>query len=116
MYEKGKSTNIGDVYVATGDKEIFDEVVKNKGKSVLTLKDHFTGTDRIFEAYKQLNLNDVDYVINLQGDEPLIDKKDIINLKNFAIKKNSKIATLACKLENKNFEDESVVKVNAKII
>ena len=87
VYEKGKSTNIGDVYVATGDKEIFDEVVKNKGKSVLTLKDHFTGTDRIFEAYKQLNLNDVDYVINLQGDEPLIDTEDIINLNNLAIKK-----------------------------
>ena len=33
VYEKGKSTNIGEVYVATGDKEIFDEVVKNNGKS-----------------------------------------------------------------------------------
>ena len=111
VYEKGKSTNIGDVYVATGDKEIFDEVVRNKGKSVLTLKDHFTGTDRIFEAYKQLNLNDVDYVINLQGDEPLIDTEDIINLNNLAIKNNSDIATLACKLDSKNNENQNIVKV-----
>ena len=51
---------------------------------------------------KNLNLNDVDYIINLQGDEPLIDINDIINLNNLAIKNNSEIATLACKLENKN--------------
>ena len=113
-YEKGLSTKIGEVYVATGDKEVFEEVEQNKGKSILTSEKHNTGTDRIFEAYEQLNKKDIDYVINLQGDEPLIDKKDIINLKNFAIKKNSKIATLACKLENKNFEDESVVKVRCE--
>ena len=46
-------------------KEIFDEVIKNKGKSIITKKDHLTGTDRIFEAFTKLNLNDVDYVINL---------------------------------------------------
>ena len=34
VYEKAKSTNIGQVYVATGDQEIFQEVVKNNGKSI----------------------------------------------------------------------------------
>ena len=81
VYEKGQSANIGQVYVATGDQKIFDEVVKNNGKSILTSEKYNTGTDRIFEAYEQLNKKDIDYVINLQGDEPLIDKKDIINLK-----------------------------------
>ena len=38
VYEKGKSANIGEVYVATGDQEIFQEVVKNNGKSILTKK------------------------------------------------------------------------------
>jgi|TARA_B100001741_G_C16479910_1_gene564323 3-deoxy-manno-octulosonate cytidylyltransferase (CMP-KDO synthetase) len=114
VYEKGLSTNIGEVYVATGDKEVFEEVKQNKGKSILTSKEHNTGTDRIFEALEQLNIKDIKYVINLQGDEPLLDIKDIINLKNFAVKKNSKIATLACKLESKNFENESVVKVRCK--
>ena len=38
-----------------------------------------TGTDSIFEAYENLKRNDVDYIINLQGDEPLIDTNDIIN-------------------------------------
>ena len=71
VYEKGKSTGIGDVYVATGDKEIFQEVINNKGKCILTKKDHKTGTDSIFEAYEQLDQNDIDYIINLQGDEPI---------------------------------------------
>ena len=114
VYEKGKSTNIGEVYVATGDKEIFDEVTRNNGKSVLTLKKHLTGTDRIFEAYQQLNLNNLDYIINLQGDEPLIDAEDIINLNNLAVKNNSDIATLACKLDSKNIKNKNVVKVICK--
>ena len=54
VYEKGQSTNIGEVYVATGDKEILNEVSKNNGKRILTKKNHLTGTDRIFEAYKKL--------------------------------------------------------------
>ena len=111
VYEKGLSTNIGEVYVATGDQEILKEVSKNNGKSILTKKDHLTGTDRIFEAYKKLKRKDIDYIINLQGDEPLIDANDILNLNKFAIQNNSEIATLACKLENKNKENQNVVKV-----
>ncbi len=111
VYEKGQSTNVGQVYVATGDKEIYEEVVKNNGNCILTKKNHSTGTDRIFEAYEQLNFEDIDYIINLQGDEPLINKNDIINLNNLAKKNNSEIATLACMLENKDIENQNVVKV-----
>tara|TARA_Y100001970_G_scaffold290214_1_gene423068 strand:- start:340 stop:1077 length:738 start_codon:yes stop_codon:yes gene_type:complete len=114
VYEKGISTNIGEVYVATGDKQIFEEVKKNKGKSILTKNEHLTGTDRIYEAYENLKLNDVDYVINLQGDEPLIDKDDIIKLNNLAIKNNSDIATLGCNLKSKDFENKNIVKVLCK--
>ena len=114
VYEKGYSTNIGEVYVATSDKEIFDEVLKNKGRCILTKKEHMTGTDRIFEAYENLKRKDIDYIINLQGDEPMIDINDIINLNNLAIQYNSNIATLACKLEKKNFDNQNVVKVITK--
>jgi len=114
VYEKGQSTNIGDVYVATGDQEIFEEVIKNNGKSILTKKKHFTGTDRIFEALETLNLKDIEYIINLQGDEPLINREDIINLNNLAIKNNSDIATLACQLKQNNIKNENIVKVVCK--
>ena len=102
VYEKALSTNIGDVFVATGDKEIFEEVTKKGGKCVLTKKDHQTGTDRIFEAYEQLELNNIDYVINLQGDEPMIDIDDVRNLYMCATNNKSDIATLACEIIDKN--------------
>tara|TARA_B100001250_G_scaffold330972_1_gene295977 strand:- start:1163 stop:1903 length:741 start_codon:yes stop_codon:yes gene_type:complete len=112
VYERAKSTKIGDVFVATGDKEIFEEVTKKGGKCVLTKKEHKTGTDRIFEAYQNLDLNNVDYIINLQGDEPMIDIEDIKNLNINAINKNSEIATLACKIKDKNvLNKNNIVKV-----
>tara|TARA_B100000959_G_scaffold120037_1_gene126129 strand:+ start:760 stop:1500 length:741 start_codon:yes stop_codon:yes gene_type:complete len=112
VYEKAKSSKIGDVFVATGDEEIFEEVTKKGGKCVLTEKEHQTGTDRIFEAYQKLELNNVDYVINLQGDEPMIDIEDIKNLNTNAIKIKSEIATLACKIKDKNILNKSnIVKV-----
>ncbi len=112
VYKAALSTGIGDVYVATGDKKIFEEVTKNGGNCILTEKQHNTGTDRIFEAFQKLNLNEIDYIINLQGDEPMIDIEDIISLKSKAINAKSKIATLASKIKDeKIFKDENIVKV-----
>jgi len=112
VYEKAKSAMIGDVFVATGDEEIFEEVTKNGGKCVLTKKEHQTGTDRIFEAYQKLDLNNVDYIINLQGDEPMIDIEDIKNLNTNVINNKSNIATLACKIKDNNILNKSsIVKV-----
>ena len=112
VYQKAKSSKIGDVFVATGDEEIFEEVTKKGGKCILTEKDHQTGTDRIFEAYQKLNIKNIDYIINLQGDEPMIDIEDIKNLNSNAIKNKSEIATLACKIKDKNILNKSnIVKV-----
>jgi len=118
VYEKAKLSNVGEVYVATCDDEIFDEVTANGGKCLKTDASHQTGTDRIFEAFKKLDLKNIHYVINLQGDEPLIDINDIQNLKIKTNKNNSDMATLACKIDDdKIFENENIVKVitNKKI-
>ena len=112
VYQKAKQSKVGDVYVATGDREIFNDVKKNGGNCVLTERNHHSGTDRIFEAYQKLEIKDVDYIINLQGDEPMIDIEDIKNLNRNAIKNKSEIATLACKLKNKLMLNNSdIVKV-----
>jgi len=112
VYQKAKSSKIGDVFVATGDEEIFEEVTKKGGKCILTDKDHQTGTDRIFEAYQKLNIKNIDYIINLQGDEPMIDIEDIKNLNSNTIKNKSEVATLACKIKDKNILNKSnIVKV-----
>ena len=114
VVEKAKETDIGEVIVATEDKEIAVAVKKNGGKAILTGK-HNTGTDRIFEAFQKLKTKDVDYVLNLQGDEPMIDPKDIINLNNLMIKNNSEIGTLASVIkDNTILNNENVVKVITK--
>ena len=118
VYEKAKLSNVGEVYVATCDDEIFNEVTTNGGKCLKTDASHQTGTDRIFDAFKKLDLKNINYVINLQGDEPIIDIKDIQNLNIKANKNDSDMATLACKIDdNKIFENENIVKVitNKKI-
>ena len=111
VFKKAEEANIGDVVVATEDQEILEDVLNNGGKAILTTSDHKTGTDRIFEAYKNLNLKNIDFVLNLQGDEPAINKTDIINLNNFMINNNSEIGTLAAKIKNDvMLHDENVVR------
>ena len=80
VYNKAKATNLGKVYVATEDAEIQTEIEKNGGNSIMTSKNHQTGTDRIFEAVEKIKgIENIKYVINLQGDEPQISTEDIIN-------------------------------------
>ena len=112
VFKRAKEANIGEVVVATEDQEILKDVISNGGKGILTSGDHKTGTDRIFEAYKKLDIESIDYVINLQGDEPDINKDDIINLNNFMINNDADIGTLAATIKNnKMLINKNVVKV-----
>ncbi|MDB0066759.1 3-deoxy-manno-octulosonate cytidylyltransferase [Candidatus Pelagibacter sp.] len=112
VFKRAEEANIGEVVVATDDQEIFKDVTKNGGKAILTNKNHKTGTDRIFEAYKKLDIKNVDYILNLQGDEPDIDKDDIINLNNFMINQDAGLGTLAAKIQNdKMLNNKNIVKV-----
>ncbi len=112
VFKRAEKANIGDVYVATEDQEIIDEVNTNGGKAVLTSKNNKTGTDRVFEAFKILGINGIDFIMNLQGDEPNINIDDIKMLDDKMKTNNSKIGTLAAKiLSSKIYEDENVVKV-----
>jgi 3-deoxy-manno-octulosonate cytidylyltransferase (CMP-KDO synthetase) len=112
VFKRAEEANIGEVVVATEDQEILEDVLKNGGKAVLTQSDHKTGTDRIFEAYKKLDIKNVDYILNLQGDEPDINKDDIINLNTFMINRDAELGTLAAKIKNdKMLNNKNVVKV-----
>ena len=114
VVKKAKETGIGNVIVATEDKEIVAAVEKNDGEAILT-GNHKTGTDRIFEAFKKLKIADIDYVVNLQGDEPMIDPKDVVKLNDLMIKTNSDIGTLASEIkESSVLSNENIVKVITK--
>ena len=112
VVKRAKEADIGDVYVATEDKEIIDDVNLNGGKAILTSKKHKTGSDRIFECFEKLDLIDINYIINLQGDEPNIDLNDLKHLYKLININKPEIGTMAAKIENKSkLNDENVVKV-----
>ena len=112
VYKRAQESKVGKVYVVTGDKEITEEIKKIKGKFILTKKKHKTGTDRIFEAYKKISKKlNCEYIINLQGDEPFIDPKDIVNLNKNMISKNSDVGTLGNKITKIDFTNNNIVKV-----
>lgn len=68
-YEATVNTNLfDDVYVVTDSNIIFNEIVNNGGKAIMSKKEHECGSDRIAEAVE--SMNDVDVVVNVQGDEP----------------------------------------------
>ena len=115
VFKKAENANIGDVFVATEDKEIIDDVKKNGGQAILTSNKHKTGTDRIYEALKILGKNDIELIMNLQGDEPLMNIDDIRKLHNEMIKTKSKLGTLASNITNNDlYKNQNVVKVETK--
>lgn len=115
VYKRAENANVGEVVVAAEDQEIIDDVKTNGGNAILTSRNHKTGTDRIYEAFKILARKDIDFIMNIQGDEPLIDVNDINNLDNKMRLNNSKIGTLAAKILNsKMYINKNIVKVKIK--
>ena len=115
VVNKAKEADIGEVYVATEDKEILEDVNSNGGKAILTNNKHKTGSDRIFECFEKLDLKDIDYIINLQGDEPNIDINDLKHLNKLICLNKPEIGTLASKIiDESKLVDENVVKVITK--
>ena len=115
VFKKAEDANIGEVYVATEDQEIIEDVKKNGGQAILTSKNHKTGTDRVYEAIKKIKKPDVELIINLQGDEPLMEVEDIQNLYYQMTKTKFEFGTLASNISNKDlYYKENVVKVSTE--
>ncbi|RAR48956.1 3-deoxy-manno-octulosonate cytidylyltransferase [Flavobacterium lacus] len=74
-YEAAVNTTLfDDVFVVTDSDLIFSEIVSQGGKAIMSIKEHESGSDRIAEAIENL---DVDVVVNVQGDEPFINKEPL---------------------------------------
>ncbi|MBN1269017.1 MAG: 3-deoxy-manno-octulosonate cytidylyltransferase [Kiritimatiellae bacterium] len=75
VYERAKQARaLDELVVATDDQRIADAVARFGGKAVMTRSDHPSGTDRVAEAAASMQ---ADIVVNVQGDEPLIDPRAI---------------------------------------
>ncbi len=115
VHDLAVKSGVGEVLVVTPDKIISELIVKHGGKSFLSKNTHETGTDRVFEAFKEFNSSKAETVINLQGDMPNLNPKDIIKLRDYLKDKKCHIATLASDLKYKDeLKDKNVVKVITK--
>ncbi len=115
VFKKAEEANIGEVIVATENQEIFDDVKQNGGEAILTKNKHETGSDRIFEALQMIDNSNIELIMNLQGDEPLMDINDIKHLNNQMKKSDAQLGTLGAKILNKkNYYNHNVVKVLTK--
>ena len=74
-YQAAVNTRLfDDVFVVTDSILIYDEIISNGGKAIMSVKEHESGSDRIAEAVENL---DVDIVVNVQGDEPFINAEPL---------------------------------------
>ena len=88
-----------DVFVATDDQRIYDAVEAFGGKAIMTRSDHKSGTDRICEALEKVD-GRFDIVINIQGDEPFIQKSQLETVMQCFDDPRTQIATLGKPFES----------------
>lgn len=109
VYFRSKISKLDEIYICTDSEEIVDISNKFEIKSVLTSKDHLNGTTRCAEAARTLELDDGDIVIDIQGDEPLLDPKDINKMINFFDIKKHEIVLGYLKTTDEN--NKNIVKL-----
>jgi 3-deoxy-manno-octulosonate cytidylyltransferase (CMP-KDO synthetase) len=109
-YDNTKATGLFDeVYVVTDSEIIFNEIVSNGGKAIMSIKQHESGSDRIAEAIENL---DIDIVVNVQGDEPFVQREPLEKVLACFENANVQVASLMQVLTNPaSIEDPNYVKV-----
>ena len=109
-YNNTVATNLFDeVMVVTDSEIIYNEIVNSGGKAVMSIKEHESGSDRIAEAIEKI---DVDIVVNVQGDEPFVQKEPLEKLLAVFTDENVQVASLMQILQDEKFiADPNYVKV-----
>lgn len=107
-YEIAKRSSADRVIIATDDHRVLEVALNLGAEAVLTSRDHPSGTDRVAEVVKEM---DVRYVVNLQCDEPLLPPHYIDLLFSALEEKGVDMATLVSPLEPEELTDPNVVKV-----
>ncbi len=114
VWQQAINSNVGDVVVACSENEVFELITNLGGKAILTNPNLPSGTDRIYSALIQMpKHNEYDFVINLQGDMPLIKPNQIKKVTN-PLRHNYSIGTLATNLKKNEINNQNVTKVSVK--
>jgi 3-deoxy-manno-octulosonate cytidylyltransferase (CMP-KDO synthetase) len=113
-YHAAVNTNLfDDVFVVTDSVLIYNEIVINGGKAIMSIKNHESGSDRIAEAVENI---DCDIVVNVQGDEPFIDKNSLEILLNVFKKDTENKVDLASLMRQISDKDEINNPNNVKVV
>ncbi|NRS87603.1 3-deoxy-manno-octulosonate cytidylyltransferase (CMP-KDO synthetase) [Flavobacterium sp. 7E] len=113
-YEAAVETHLfDDVFVVTDSDLIYDEIVSQGGKAIMSIKEHESGSDRIAEAVEHL---DVDIVINVQGDEPFINAEPLKEIIEVFKNDEDKKVDLASLMRQITDEDEINNPNNVKVV
>ena len=115
VYERSTKV-LENVYIATDDKRIEDTVLEFGGNVVMTSKHHNSGTNRCLEAFdiiQKTSPNKYDVVINIQGDEPVLESNQILELMSCFDNSKTEIATLITKVTE---AEELNSKTNAFVV
>ena len=112
VYEQALKAKLDAVVVATDDARIADAVMDFGGQYVMTSPNHRSGTDRCREALDLLE-NQYDAVINIQGDEPFIDPRQIGMMRDLISRDDTVLASLAKRIED---EDELFSPNTVKVV
>ncbi len=109
-YDNTKATGLFDeVYVVTDSEIIFNEIVNNGGKAIMSKRPHESGSDRIAEAIVDLA---IDIVVNVQGDEPFVKKEPLQKVIEVFADATVQVASLMQVMTNPQLiEDPNYVKV-----
>jgi 3-deoxy-manno-octulosonate cytidylyltransferase (CMP-KDO synthetase) len=109
VYENTLTTGLFDeVIVVTDSKIIFNEITDHGGKALMSKKEHESGSDRIAEALAGMN---VDVIVNVQGDEPFIEKEPLEKLVRLFDDASVQVASLMRKISPEEAADPNNVKV-----
>ena len=103
------SKQLDDIIICCDDEKIEKICKQYNAKYIMTGKHHLNGTERIAEAYSKINKK-YDLVVDIQGDEPLIDPKNIDKVVNFH-KKNFNSDIILPTLVSKTKSSKNIVKV-----
>lgn len=110
VYKRAKlSKMLNDVYVCCENNKVYEVLKKYKCKAILTSKKHKNGTERIAEGYKKLRQK-FDYIIDIQGDEPLIDPSHIDKVARYHLK-NRDADIVVPSLKISKIENDNIVKI-----
>lgn len=112
--ERGRESGAEEVWIATDHSEVMAAAERHGFPALMTRDDHPTGTDRLAEVVEQRGWGDDTIVVNVQGDEPLIDPQLVARMAQQLAASGADIATVAHPIGAGDFFTPSVVKVVCK--